>query len=232
MPGVNRPTSPIRRQAAAPGYHHGALRKALLDAAEEILLEQGVQGFTLRECARRAGVSHAAPAHHFGDARGLLTAFAAIGFVRMAELMQSRSDAAADEPLARLVAVGQAYVDFALGHPAHFQLMFTQGRLDAEDASLQEAGQRTAQILSDALGEVARANELPVHDLPARMLLAWSAVHGFATLVIEGQCSQAFGLDTGGPDNASAAAAQVLALLAPALAMPPAQPPARGRAPR
>lgn len=205
--------------ATASTYHHGALPTALLNAAESILLEQGVEGFTLRECARRAGVSHAAPAHHFGDARGLLTAFATVGFGRMAELMQARRDAAAAEPLARLAAVGQAYIDFALRHPAHFQLMFTRGRLDPEDASLQQAGQRSAQMLSEAMHEVARAHGLPTDDVPARMLLAWSAVHGFATLVIEGQCGPAFGLMS---DDAAthAAAAQVLALLAPALAVP------------
>ena len=214
-----------RPPVAAPAYHHGDLRGALLRAAESILLERGIEGFTLRECARRAGVSHAAPAHHFGDVRGLLTALATMGFERMADLMQSRRQAAGDADgqsiaLARLAAVGQAYIDFALEHPAHFKLMFAQGRLDRDDAALQLAAQRTALSLSEALQEATDASRVPASDLPARMLLAWSAVHGFATLVIEGQCTQAFGLDVGDVGAASAAAGQVLAALGPALAMP------------
>jgi AcrR family transcriptional regulator len=206
-----------RTKPAAVAYHHGALREALLEAAESILLEQGIQGFTLRACARRANVSHAAPAHHFGDVRGLLTSFAAVGFNRMADLMKERRDAAASDPVEQLVAVGQAYIDFALHHRAHFQLMFQQDRLDAEDASLQAAAQRTAQMLSEAMVEVTLQRGLPQSELPARMLLAWSAVHGFSTLVVEGQCTQAFGLDVGDAARASAAASQVLTLLSPAL---------------
>ena len=114
MPSRTRPPATASAAAvpAAPatpaGYHHGALREALLAAAESLLLEQGVDAFTLRACARRAGVSHAAPAHHFGDARGLLTAFATVGFARMAALMQRYHDSAPADALQRLEAVGQA----------------------------------------------------------------------------------------------------------------------------
>jgi AcrR family transcriptional regulator len=201
-----------------PAYHHGDLRQALMDAAEAILLEQGAQAFTLRECARRAGVSHAAPAHHFGDARGLLTALAAAGFDRMADLMEKHHAKSRGNASARLTAVGQAYIDFAVRHRAHFQLMFSHDRLNADDASLQRAGGRTGQMLSQALIEVMTERGLPPYDLPQRMLLAWSAVHGFATLVLEGQCVGPFGLNVGDATQASVAGAQVLALLEPALA--------------
>lgn len=216
---------PSRRAAAraAPvpppgdGYHHGALREALLAAAESLLLERGVDAFALRECARRAGVSHAAPAHHFGDARGLLTAFATVGFDRMADLMQRYRDAATADAAQRLVAVGQAYIDFALAHRAHFQLMFGTDRLDTRDAELQRAGQRTGSMLREAMAEVMAARRLAPDTLQQRLLLAWSAVHGYATLVIEGQCLAPFGLGVEQPRRASAAGAAMLALLEPAL---------------
>ncbi|MFY9511162.1 MAG: TetR family transcriptional regulator, partial [Rubrivivax sp.] len=87
-----------------------------------ILREQGLEAFTLREAARRAGVSHAAPAHHFGDARGLLSACAAAGFERLADQMLQYAAAAAPDAQARLSASGQAYIDFALQQRALFQL--------------------------------------------------------------------------------------------------------------
>jgi AcrR family transcriptional regulator len=214
-PAAHTVRAPI---AEPPTYHHGDLRQALMAAAEAILLEQGAQAFTLRECARRAGVSHAAPAHHFGDARGLLTALAATGFDRMADLMEAHHAKSRGDASARLTAVGQAYIDFALRHRAHFQLMFARDRLDADDADLQRAGGRTSQMLSLALTAVMTERGLPLRDLPQRMLLSWSAVHGFATLVAEGQCATAFGLDVSDPAKASVAAGQVLALLEPALA--------------
>jgi AcrR family transcriptional regulator len=186
---------------APAGYHHGALRDALLGAAEAILLEGGIEAFTLRECARRAGVSHAAPAHHFGDARGLLTAFATVGFDRMADLMQRYRRAAGGEPLAQLTGVGRGYIDFAVRHPAHFLLMFG----------------RTGDMLRDTMAATLAAAGRSPAELPARMLLAWSAVHGYATLVVEGQCADLFGLDVSSPRKSSAMGELLLHLLAPAL---------------
>jgi AcrR family transcriptional regulator len=213
---ATRPAAAAQR--AAPAYHHGALREALLAAAEALLLEQGVDAFTLRACARRAGVSHAAPAHHFGDARGLLTALATVGFERMAALMQRYRDAAPEDPVARLQAVGQAYIDFALANRAHFQLMFASDRLDPGHAPLTAAGHATAKMLGQAMAAVMAERRLPAASLPQRLLLAWSAVHGYATLVTEGQCQGAFGLSLERPLAAQAAGAAILALLRPALA--------------
>ena len=99
-------------------YHHGDLRAALLAAAEVELTEKGVEAFSLRSVAKRAGVSHAAPAHHFGDARGLLTALAVEGFRRFLATQHRREALAAPDPRAQLVAAGLGYVDFALAYPA------------------------------------------------------------------------------------------------------------------
>ena len=87
-------------------YHHGDLRNALVAAAEAELAEHGIEGFTLRGCAKRAGVSHAAPAHHFGDAAGLLTAVAAAGFERFLTFQRQRQEAASPDPSSQLVAAG------------------------------------------------------------------------------------------------------------------------------
>lgn len=220
------PSPPKSRTGAAaqprplppPAYHHGALREALLAATEALLLESGVDAFTLRACARRAGVSHAAPAHHFGDVRGLLTAFATVGLDRLADQMEAYLLAAPAQPMDRLVAVGQAYIDFALAHRAHFQLMFGSDRLDSGSAELARAGQRSSEPLRRALAEVMAAHRLPPDSLPGRMLLAWSAVHGYATLVLEGRCLDPFGLSVDQPKRARAAAHDMLVLLGPALA--------------
>lgn len=218
MPSRRVPPRSASAPAPGDGYHHGALREALLAAAESLLLERGVDAFTLRECARRAGVSHAAPAHHFGDARGLLTALATIGFERKADLMQRYRDAATPDPVQRLLAVGQAYIDFAVAHRAHFQLMYDSDRLDRGDAALLSAATRSGDMLRGVMAEVMAAHALPPATLPQRLLLAWAAVHGYATLVLEGQCLAMFGLGVQQPREASAAGTAMLDLLAPALA--------------
>ena len=175
------------RRPPPAAYHHGALREALLEAAAALLLEQGVERFTLRACARRAGVSHAAPAHHFGDVRGLLTALAARGFDRMTALMQRYREAARPEPAAQLRAVGQAYLEFALANRAQFQLMFRNDRLNRDDPELEKAGAAAFEQLRSSLVEYVRAHGRELPDLSAQLLLAWSVVHGFAMLLLEDQ---------------------------------------------
>jgi len=183
-----RRTTSVRVSDAAPAeqYHHGDLRAALLEAAEAMLVESGVERFTLRECARRAGVSHAAPAHHFGDTRGLLTEIAALGFERLSQRMNDYLARTGDNPARQLTAVGQAYIDFALDHRPQFQLMFRHDRLDATSPRLQSASQASFDALLAALTRVSSADEMATRAFEAKILLAWSAVHGFATLFLEG----------------------------------------------
>ncbi len=228
-PGGKRPRRAIARQAGS--YHHGDLRQALLDAARSLLDERGLEGFTLRECARRAGVSHAAPAHHFGDAAGLLTAFAVSGFQQLSAMMQAYRDKAPPAPEAQLRAVGLAYIDFAIGHRAQFQLMFRYDRLLPGDAGLERAGSEAAghlsATLSGALAE--RGLDGRGEDFERRLLLAWSAVHGFATLLLEGRLDGWRGRQSV-PVFASRAGDDVLAVLEVALlAVPPAGPRRRTR---
>lgn len=156
-------------------YHHGDLREALLGEAEALLEERGLAGFSLRAVAKRAGVSHAAPAHHFGDLKGLLTALAARGFERLVEAQERRRRGATDEA-ARVVSSGLGYVDFALAHPKLFELTFDAERLDWEDPAFRGASDRAYGRLADDTGG---------EDVDA-LRVAWSLAHGAATLLVRG----------------------------------------------
>lgn len=179
-------------EPAAENYHHGALREALLDATEQILLEQGIEGFTLRACARRAGVSHGAPAHHFADAKGLLTEFAARGYARMTGMMQTYRERAGPESYSQLMGVGQAYIDFALAYRAQFQLMYRSDRINESaphfKAASMAAFNQLDSVLAGFLNEHSRFDDA----ILAKLVLAWSAVHGFASLLLEGRMQYFF----------------------------------------
>jgi AcrR family transcriptional regulator len=136
-------------------YHHGDLRRSLLVAAEAELEEKGIEGFSLRGCAKRAGVSHAAPAHHFGDVSGLLAALAAEGFDRfMAAITARQQEADPRDEAARLVKSGLGYVAFARDNPALFNLMFTSKRPDFGEEHLSRAAAAAFAQLVDGVGAV------------------------------------------------------------------------------
>lgn len=166
-------------------YHHGDLRQALLQAAEEELKEKGIEGFTLRGCARRAGVSHAAPAHHFRDADALLTALAAQAYSRLIAAMNARRAKAAESPASQLVALGLGYIDFATGEPALFKLMFSSDRPDFSDPELSEPATAAYKALVEAVCAAKGSDneEAAAPDIAA----AWAMVHGIAELVNSGQ---------------------------------------------
>jgi AcrR family transcriptional regulator len=157
-----------------------------LRATEEILNEHGLDKFTLREAARRSGVSHGAPAFHFGDSAGLLTAFAVESFKALTtRMLHSRSSAKRDRE-SQLIAVGLSYVDYAIEHRAGFQLMFRSDRLNTEDLHLMEASKRAFEQLKDVVAPFV-ANGTTGNQDRLRLLWAWSLVHGLATLALEGQ---------------------------------------------
>lgn len=215
---VARPSVSAQPVPAPVNYHHGALRAALLEATGQILLEQGIEGFTLRACARRAGVSHGAPAHHFGDVKGLLTAFAALGYERLTEMMQAYRVRAGADPYMQLAQVGQAYVDFALAHRAQFQLMFRTDRLDETDPHFARAAMDSFDQLDAVLAGFLNAQGSFDQAVLAKLVLAWSTVHGFATLLLEGRM-QYFFKDKTRDEFASEMGSQMLALLKHALAV-------------
>jgi AcrR family transcriptional regulator len=177
-------------------YHHGDLRAALLRAGEAELAEAGVERFSLRAVARRVGVSHSAPAHHFGDARGLVTALAAEGFRRFLAAMQARqAEAEGEDAVALLTASGLGYVDFAQASPTLFRLMFASERVKGESEELREAAEAAyAHLVAD----VARLRGAPPEGDPegmAEVAAAWSLSHGFAELLVSGRLAPPEGLD-------------------------------------
>ena len=165
-------------------YHHGDLRNALLGAAEQLLREQGPAALTLRACARQAGVSHAAPTHHFGNISGLLTALAAIGFRKMWQAQQQKLQTVPDDLSSRAKAAGMGYIQFALDNPALFDLMFRDPRIDWHNAELTEAFKIARQPVFAAIN--AKALKEADTDPHSSWLRAWSLVHGFATLATAG----------------------------------------------
>jgi len=169
-------------------YHHGSLRQALIDATESLLADEGPEGFSLREVARRAGVSPAAPAHHFGDASGLLTAVATIGFDGLAGALREGEARGGADPRRRLREQGIAYVAFAMRFPGRFRLMFRDA-LRVDDPDLQRAGNDAFGVLEDGVrAAFAIPPGRPLGDKAWTALLAlWSAVHGYAHLTIAGR---------------------------------------------
>lgn len=166
--------------AAARRYHHGDLRAALLAAAEEELAERGMEGFSLRQVAKRAGVSHAAPAHHFGDVQGLLTALAAEGFRQFLAAQAAREAVAPPDAGEQLVAAGLGYVDFAIARPALFRLLWQSERPDFRDADLGQAARAAFQHMVD---QVAAAGGRCTADEAA----VWAMAHGLADLLAAGR---------------------------------------------
>lgn len=182
--------------ASTPSYHHGDLHEALLSAGQEVLRERGLQGFTLRECARRAGVSHAAPKHHFGNARGFLTEIAALGFDQLTTTLQTHLEDAGEEPGAQFLATSTAYSEFATRYPEHFRIMFRSDLLDTDSETLLSAARTTFTVLTNVIrrqrGEPDVAVEEFIDNLKSEVLLndiliGWCHVHGYAHLRLEGQ---------------------------------------------
>ncbi|OAF11871.1 TetR/AcrR family transcriptional regulator [Bradyrhizobium neotropicale] len=176
-------------------YHHGALREALLEAAERVLERDGLAGLTLRAVAREAGVSHAAPTHHFGDLTGLVSELAAIGFRQFNEAMGSACKAAATSH-ERALARPKAYVGYAQAHPGMYGLMFRTERLDYSRPSLHEAAEASFAGLANAIGAMRQeqiSGDALTLDQGAAIARAWSMVHGFTTLLLDGRLEDILG---------------------------------------
>jgi AcrR family transcriptional regulator len=176
------PKRPARTEAP---YHHGSLHEALLKAAETILERDGLAGLTLRAAAREAGVSHAAPTHHFGDMAGLLSELAAAGFRKFGAQLGAAAASKAS-PSDRMDAMGEAYVTFAREHPSMFLLMFRSERLDPERPVLHAAMEQAFGMLMRGASERRGGSaQTPPLALLADIVRAWSMVHGFAMLMID-----------------------------------------------
>lgn len=155
-----------------PTYHHGDLRAVILTQAARLVAERGADRVSLRELAREAGVSHAAPAHHFTDRRGLFTALATEGFHMLA--------AALTDARPQFVDAALAYVRFGLEHPGHYRVMFDKSLVDASDTELAAAEAAAGAELSRGVATLGDAKARA--DPAGAELAAWSLVHGFTTL--------------------------------------------------
>lgn len=165
---------------APPRYHHGDLPNALRSAAVDLITELGPAGFSLREVARRAGVSHAAPAHHYGDTTGLLTAVAVEAFQHLSENLEARAGGIGD-PAERLVQVGIAYVVTGRDHPAHCAVVFRGDLVDTSDPAYAEWGDRTYRFLESTVRALAERHN-PSLDIDDASRLCWSAMQGLLVL--------------------------------------------------
>ncbi|MFK7977488.1 MAG: TetR/AcrR family transcriptional regulator [Halioglobus sp.] len=170
--------------AAKQRYHHGDLRSALLGAALEVIGEIGPQGLTIREVARRAGVSHAAPYRHFTDKDELILAVVEQGFELMQATVEHEKSSAEDDPVHQFAATGLGYVNFALEHPAYYRVMFSGDLLSSTGhVTLQHT---SAEALQDMVAQIEQAQALNVvrkGDAVMQALTIWSAIHGFVSLV-------------------------------------------------
>ena len=162
-------------------YHHGHLEETLLETAIQLIGEVGPAGFTLREVARRAGVSHNAPYRHFADREELLAAVAAQGFRELTQAMRDATRGQANS-LERLKQAGLAYVEFALRRPEHFAVMFDAPVAKRTSSEQAEAAEEAFGTLLSLVKACQAERQLPPGDTLQFALLAWTMVHGIAKL--------------------------------------------------
>lgn len=171
-----------------PAYHHGDLRNALIAAAFDILEQNGTDGLTLRGVAARAGVSHAAPAHHFSGIKSLITALCTIGFQRFYQTIAEECAAAAADAPSQLRASCLGYLRFAEAQPELFRLMFSTPACDWTDEDLRAASLRARHQLVGICKSAADALGLTDPEDRVRLeRLVWAYAHGHAHLLIEGR---------------------------------------------
>ena len=189
-------------------YHHGNLREVLLEKAVEVIEEDGIGALSLRAVARRAAVSHGAPAHHFSDKAGLLTALATQSMEHFAAALSKAAREAGDSALDRLGAIGRAYVRFAAQNPAYFSIVTRFELIRRGDAAFAESYQATFDLVKDAVVAAQREGWRRSLDPTALVMACWSSVHGLSTLYLDGVLE-----DRIGPIDLETAAAQVMAVV-------------------
>jgi AcrR family transcriptional regulator len=169
-------------------YHHGDLRRALIDAALEIVAEKDVNSVSLREVARRVGVSHTSPYRHFADKDALLAALATEGFEMLSKVLKETVEDTNPNPLKQVEATGIAYVRYAIEHPSHYRVMFGAYEAACKEKypTLAEAGEQTFMVLVDAIIEGQNAGLIRSGEPQQLAQAAWALVHGLAMLLIDG----------------------------------------------
>lgn len=201
-------------------YHHGQLRRALLDAAIVLVDERGIQGFTLREVARRAGVSHAAPYHHFTDKSALVEALVIESYKQFGEALEAAFVNTPGPSINKLIRVGVAYVRYAIDHSASFRLMFRPELYqqnnalpfsDAPTEAVRMAGMHAFHVLVAAIAACQAEGLVRAGDPYPLTLAAWSMTHGLAMLLIDGGLAKFPVFDTSDPARLTAMVTDILA---------------------
>jgi AcrR family transcriptional regulator len=169
-------------------YHHGDLRQALIDAAVELLAEADISSLSLRQVARRVGVSHAAPYRHFADKEALLAVVAEEGFRTFTEYLQTAVDAAADDPIQQFLGCGQAYVRYALENPTHYRLMFSDFSFyENRFESLNAVADGSFEVIVNVITTGQKQGFFRAGEARTIALGAWTQVHGLALLLLAGR---------------------------------------------
>lgn len=173
--------------ASTSKYHHGDLRRALIDEATRTLEQDGVEAISFRGLARTLDVSHAAPGHHFADRQELLAELGADGYAGLADAMDEAM--AQTTPANWLVAAGRAYIRFGLDHPELYRMMFASRLMVGECPPRldMESGRAYTRLLKAVHGEE-RAWDATTYRVESKEMAAWSMVHGAVMLWIDGQC--------------------------------------------
>ncbi len=204
-----RASSTARGRPAA-RYHHGDLRRALVDTALTMVTEEGAWNFTLREVARRAGVSHSASYNHFEDKSALLAEVAALGFESLRQTLEAAARAQPRSARQALAGVGAAYVRFGVEHPAHYRLMFGAELADkARHPTLQAAGDAAFAVLTGVLERGQASGQVRRGAVRDQALAAWSLVHGLTIFLIDQRVSF-LGVSTGDAERHARLAAMAL----------------------
>ncbi len=175
------------KQNSTKRYHHGDLYKALVEAARKVINERGIHGLSLRACAAEAGVSHAAPTHHFKSLKGLLTSLATIAFREFHLCLKEAREQAEQSGADVLQASMDAYVTWANHEPQLFRLIFTRELIHHDNEEYREAAYLAYTELEKTAGSLCQGKQLSEPEQIGAELLMWSLVHGYAHLTIGGQ---------------------------------------------
>jgi len=169
-------------------YHHGDLRRALINAAVDLLADEGINSLSLRQVARKVGVSHAAPYRHFEDKEALLAVVAEEGFKTFTQYLQAAVDAALDDPIQQYLGCGQAYVRYALDNPTHYRLMFSEFPLgETRFQTLNEVANASFEVIVDVVTRAQNQGLFRPGEARTVALAAWTQVHGLALLLMAGR---------------------------------------------
>jgi len=165
-------------------YHHGNLAESLLDAVDELATKFGLEAVTLRACAKIVGVSPSSAFRHYSDKRALLTAFATKALLQLSDAMEIAKQQAIKEDKDPFLAVGLAYIEFALDKPAFFRAMWREETIYTNDDAYVKATNQLSSHLQGGFAETIKDDD--PNSFSPQELLAWSSVHGLANLFVDG----------------------------------------------